>query len=350
VRVAVIGGGLAGLAGALELVEAGAEVVLLEAGDRLGGQIRTTHERGFLVEEGADGFAPAQETLHRLMHDLRIHERIVVPEALPTLVLEAPDDLRPAAPVEDLPSAAPVKTLRGGMAELVTAIRRRIERKADLRVGNAAVAVTRTRPGWTVYPEIGAALAVDAVLFALPARPAAWLVHPVATDGARALSKLGTRPVVTVSAAYRKTTVGHPLNAAGIVLSRDPTADGVGLCAFVSSSFPGRAPADWVLLRALVRPARGELVGTTDEGWTEIVHAQLAPILGLHESPGAAWVARWADTAPVVSPEYATRVAEARAALRALGRIELAGVTSEGNGLEGALRSGLAGAKHLLGS
>jgi oxygen-dependent protoporphyrinogen oxidase len=350
VRVAVIGGGLAGLAGALELVEGGAEVVLLEAGDRLGGQIRTTCERGFLVEEGADGFAPPQETLHRLIRDVRLDEHIVAPQALPTLVLEPPQDIRTAAPAEDLPSAAPARTLQGGMAELVVAIRRRIERKADLRIGNAAVALTRARPGWTVYPEIGAALVVDAILLALPARPAAWLVHPLTPDGARALSKLGTRPIVTVSAAYRKTSVGHPLNAAGIVLSRDPADDGVGLCAFVSSSFPGRAPADWVLLRALVRPARGKLVGTTDEGWTDAIHAELAPTLGLREPPGAAWVARWADASPVVNPQYHAHVAEARTALRAEGRIELVGAFSDGTGLEGALRSGIAGAKYLLGS
>jgi oxygen-dependent protoporphyrinogen oxidase len=350
VRVAVIGGGLAGLAGALELVQAGADVVLLEAGDRLGGQIRTTRERGFLVEEGADGFAPTQESFHRLVNDLRLEDQIVAPESLPTLVLESPDSLRPATPVEELPSAAPARTLRSGMAEVVTTIRRRIERQADLRVGNSAVAVTRTSPGWTVYPEIGASLVVDAVLLALPARPAAWLVHPLEPAAARALSALATRPIITVSAAYKRAAVSHPLNAAGVVLSRDPTADGVALCSFVSSSFRHRVPADWVLLRALVRPARGELIATTDEGWAEIIHTQLAPMLGLGQPPGAAWVARWADASPVLGPQYPDRVAEARTALRELGRIEFVGAACEGTGLEGALRSGAIGAQHLLAS
>jgi len=56
-RVAVVGGGVAGLAAAHRLVERGVrEVVLLEAGDRLGGSIATERRDGFTIEAGADSF------------------------------------------------------------------------------------------------------------------------------------------------------------------------------------------------------------------------------------------------------------------------------------------------------
>jgi uncharacterized protein with NAD-binding domain and iron-sulfur cluster len=45
VRVAVVGGGLAGLAAALELVDAGADVTLYEARPTLGGAVQTLPER-----------------------------------------------------------------------------------------------------------------------------------------------------------------------------------------------------------------------------------------------------------------------------------------------------------------
>src|SRR5207247_5043435 len=49
-RVAVVGGGVAGLAAAHRLVERGVrEVVLLEAGDRLGGSIATERRDGFTI-------------------------------------------------------------------------------------------------------------------------------------------------------------------------------------------------------------------------------------------------------------------------------------------------------------
>ena len=54
-RIVVIGGGIAGLAAAHRLVErGGVDVVLAEAGDRLGGPLATEHTGGFIVEVGAD--------------------------------------------------------------------------------------------------------------------------------------------------------------------------------------------------------------------------------------------------------------------------------------------------------
>lgn len=344
-RVAVIGGGLAGLVAALDLAEEGADVVIIEAGDRFGGQVRTTRERGFLIEEGADGFTPAQTGTRGLLRDLRLEEEVIAPDPLPTLVLDMPGALREHK--EPQPTMPPL-TLRDGMATLVQALTRRLERKADLRIGNAAVAVTRTRPGWTIYPELGATLVVDAVVLALPARPAAWLVHPLSPDTGRALAGLSTRPVVTVSAAYRRSAVRHPLTAAGYSSPQEPGGDGLERCAFVSSVLRGRAPADWALLRTVMRPARGELIGTTDEGWAEVVHEILRPALGLREPPAAVWVARWADAIPVVGSRYASQVAEARTSLRALGRIEIAGAAYDGEGLDAALNSGRAAARRLL--
>ena len=75
-RFAVVGGGFAGLTCALELADDGSDVVLLEAGDRFGGQVRTTRERGFLVEEGADGFGPGDEEIRGLIGRASCRERV----------------------------------------------------------------------------------------------------------------------------------------------------------------------------------------------------------------------------------------------------------------------------------
>jgi oxygen-dependent protoporphyrinogen oxidase len=50
----VVGAGVAGLAAALELRRAGVEVVVLEAGDRVGGKVRVSDVGGVPVDEGAD--------------------------------------------------------------------------------------------------------------------------------------------------------------------------------------------------------------------------------------------------------------------------------------------------------
>jgi len=56
-RIAVVGGGITGLAAAHGVIEAGAQVTVFEASDRLGGMIRTTPFAGRpAVDEGADAF------------------------------------------------------------------------------------------------------------------------------------------------------------------------------------------------------------------------------------------------------------------------------------------------------
>jgi oxygen-dependent protoporphyrinogen oxidase len=57
-RVAIVGGGIAGLAAALRLreLDAALDVVLLEASDRLGGVLKTTARDGWLIEHAADNF------------------------------------------------------------------------------------------------------------------------------------------------------------------------------------------------------------------------------------------------------------------------------------------------------
>ncbi len=51
-RVAIIGGGISGMAAAHRLTELlpQAELVLFEATDRLGGVLETVHREGFLIE------------------------------------------------------------------------------------------------------------------------------------------------------------------------------------------------------------------------------------------------------------------------------------------------------------
>jgi len=73
-KVAVVGGGIAGLAVSYELIEraerapGSVEILCLEASHRPGGNIRTEREQGFLIEWAANGFldsAPATITLVR---------------------------------------------------------------------------------------------------------------------------------------------------------------------------------------------------------------------------------------------------------------------------------------------
>jgi oxygen-dependent protoporphyrinogen oxidase len=77
VDVAVIGGGIAGLAAARALHAQGLTVVLLEAGPRFGGVIRTERADGFLLEGGPDTFLASKPDGLRLCQELGLGARVV---------------------------------------------------------------------------------------------------------------------------------------------------------------------------------------------------------------------------------------------------------------------------------
>ena len=356
-KVVVTGGGLAGLACTTELVAHGADVVLLETADRLGGQIRTTRDAGFLIEDGAATLDPSGDLCPEWAHDLGLGRDLVERRDLPMLVLlnGALDRVQSGdtAALFGLPAgssageAAPV-SLRDGMDSLVGAVVRSLAGKADLRSGNGAVALQRDGNAWTVSPEIGPALTADAIALTIPPRPAAWLVHPVDAAAARALSHLSARATVVVTLGFARSAVAHPLDAAGFTVPLEAAEPGLHSCAFSSSQFDNRAPADAVLLRAVIRPGRGELVGVTDADWANRAVELLAPLLGIRDDPLGAWVSRWPEAMPDYGPRYAADVAATRETLQSVGQIELAGAAYDGWGVDGAISSGRAAARRLL--
>ncbi|MHC4673384.1 MAG: protoporphyrinogen oxidase [Planctomycetota bacterium] len=82
-RVIVVGGGISGLAAAHRIVELtckserSAEVVLLEAKDRIGGSIVTHEREGFLIEGGPDSFITAKPWGLALCKRLGIEDQLI---------------------------------------------------------------------------------------------------------------------------------------------------------------------------------------------------------------------------------------------------------------------------------
>ena len=79
--VAVVGGGVAGLAAALDLAAGGTEVALLEAGDRLGGKVRTGALAGVAMDLGPDSFLARRPEAVRLCTELGLAADLVSPAA-----------------------------------------------------------------------------------------------------------------------------------------------------------------------------------------------------------------------------------------------------------------------------
>ena len=80
--IVVVGAGLAGLACAVALHDADREVVVLEAGDGVGGRVRTDHVDGYLLDRGFQVMLTAYPEAHRQLDLDALRLRAFDPGAL----------------------------------------------------------------------------------------------------------------------------------------------------------------------------------------------------------------------------------------------------------------------------
>lgn len=92
-RVAIVGGGITGLATAYFLQEGARalhqplEIVLIEGSSRLGGKIYTEQTQGFLIEGGPDSFLTQKPWALQLCKRLNLADQLVAPQPGKTYVL-----------------------------------------------------------------------------------------------------------------------------------------------------------------------------------------------------------------------------------------------------------------------
>lgn len=79
-RIAVVGGGIAGLLAAWDLARAGCSVEIFEAGDRLGGAIGAHTLSGVAYDAGAEAFATRSPVVPRLLTELGLQDLVVAPQ------------------------------------------------------------------------------------------------------------------------------------------------------------------------------------------------------------------------------------------------------------------------------
>lgn len=450
-RVAVIGGGISGLAAAHRLVERGRErgqpleVRLFEAGPRAGGVIRTERHDGFVIEAGPDSFLSEKPAALRLCERLGITERLVGTReefrrtyvvrdgrlrALPDgFLLMAPTRFWPlvATPLFSWPGklrmALDLVLPRGGGGDesLASFVTRRLGREALERVAQPLVggiytadphrlglaatmprflemersarsiilamwrqqrAATQRSTGsgarWSLFlsfdgglqclvdellrrlPDstvqlerpistlerrgdrgwrLDGAFDCDAVVIATPAHAAAALLRPLDAALAGDLDAVPYASSATVTFAFRREEIPHPLDGFGFVV---PHVERRALLAgtFSTLKYPGRAPAEWMLVRAFVGGAlRPELVELDDGTLTAAVRHDLAALLGIRATPHLTRIARWPRAMPQYEVGHLDRVARIRTRATALG-VELAGNGYEGVGIPDCVRSG----------
>jgi oxygen-dependent protoporphyrinogen oxidase len=353
-RVAIVGAGLAGLTAALRC-QAFAQVALLEASSRTGGQIWTDTEAGLIVERGGEGFVARSQAVPALARDVGLAEELIGQSVLRSygydgreLRVLAPGEaatfLGFQVPQEDLGKG--IRSLRRGMGSLVGAIEQALTERVGLRLNVTVDRIELEARGGVRVVTTTDALEVDAVVIAAPAAACARMLAGAIAEPARALTRAATVSSVTVELAYEHAGIDHPLDATGFVVALDAQRDGLRACTFTSSKFAGRAPADQALFRLFFRPSDADLEQLDDAVWTARARAGLERVLSLHGGPTRAWVSRWPSALPVFDDAFRSDVAALEQALEPH-PVVLAGSAFHGSGIDAAVRSGERAAERL---
>ncbi len=461
-RIAVVGGGIAGLAAAHRLVELSRErgqpigLSLYEAGARLGGTIRTERSDGFVLEGGPDSFISDKPAALRLCERLGVTNRLVgtreefrrtyivhagrlhpLPDGflllaptrfwplLTTSLFTWPGKLRmgldlvlPRGPRQDDESLADFVTRRlgrealervaqplvGGIytadptrlslaatmprfiemeqreRSLILAMWRQRRRAAPagqatsgarwslfvsfdhgmqtlvdtlaqrlpegvVRLRSAIESVQRTAAGtW----QLAGGDEHDAVILAGPAYTSGGLLADVDPALADALRGIEYASSATVTLAYRREDIPHPLDGFGFVV---PAIErrAIVACTFSSLKYPNRAPAQFALLRTFVGGAlQPELFAQDDAAMVASVRRELGDLLGVRAAPELSRVARYPNAMPQYHVGHLDRMARITAALGLLPGLRLAGSAYTGVGIPDCIRTGEEAAEAVL--
>lgn len=444
-RIAVIGGGLAGLLAAKELEARGADVCVLEGAPRLGGVVQTTATEGYLHEQAASAFLAKPGGMLALCQELEVPvvkasagarrrwifldgKRREVPSGPLSLLTTdlltwrgkldlLREPLRPARRVDQagdesvydfaarrlgpqmaralispfvggifaadahdvsleagFPQLAELDAaggiLRGqlkkmfggrkaaddkapklakgerglwapagGMSMVIQALAAQL--RAEVRLGTRVVELIPRNGGVEVVTEVSAGRATATtrerfagVVAALPATQVAKLV-PSLPEAGRRLGELARSPAAVVSLGYHLQdfhTIG--LDGFGMLIAAGEKARTLGIV-FESVLWPGRAPADRVLLRCILGGARDpDAFALSDAQLIAAATEDVATTLGVSAAPVHALATRWAEGIAPFRVGHRQRVLEASTLLRSQ-RIALAGADYRGVGLNG---------------
>lgn len=322
-RVAVVGAGVAGLAAAWRLNRSGAEAVLFDAADRVGGRIGSARFSGRMVDTGPDALGP-NPALDELLAQIGLAEQVEVPDPPRAFRLTAAGDLEPFGV-----GGGAMFGLAGGIfslpARLGEALR---EASVEIRLGSRISEVADRGDRVEVGTD-GESEQFDAAVIATGARAASKLLEGPAAE---ALGGIAGLSVSLVHLAIPVGEIGLAMDGTGYLA--DP-ADGrlVTGCSWSSAKWK-RLAGDPAILRASIREAgQGEVIGMTDEEIVSRVMAEVGPVMKITGEPVATMVTRYPDALVVRDEKHEKAVAAAREALAGQPRISLVGADLDGPGI-----------------
>jgi protoporphyrinogen/coproporphyrinogen III oxidase len=183
------------------------------------------------------------------------------------------------------------KSLPGGLSEMVTALVEALGRE-HVKTDTGVDAITGSGP-FLVHTGKGESIEAKAVVLATPAYATSALMRDRDEELSRLAGEIPYASAATVALAFTRDQIRHSLAGSGFVVPRVEDS-GILAASWLSSKWPGRAPADRVLMRAFVGGARDpQALERSDADLVRTSLAALCPLLGIERDPLFTRVYRW---------------------------------------------------------
>jgi oxygen-dependent protoporphyrinogen oxidase len=249
------------------------------------------------------------------------------------------------------PPAAPLfVTLAGGLAALPPAVA--AASGARLRTGSMVRELSRIPNGWRLV--IGPAsrpetVLADAVILAVPARPASRLLAGIAGGAAAALGEIRYASMAIVTLAYPRAAFGVPLAGSGYLV---PAVDGraVKAVTFSTVKWPHLSgPEGLHVVRCSVgRIGEEAILQRDDAELAALAAGEFAAATGVSGPPAEARVTRWGGGLPQYSVGHLDRVARIRGSVAAQPGLAVCGAAYDGLGIPACIATARTAADQVL--
>jgi oxygen-dependent protoporphyrinogen oxidase len=232
-------------------------------------------------------------------------------------------------------------SLKEGLATLPNTIGSSLNPKG-LLTGNQVMSIEKLSDasGYLLTLAKGDLLKVMSVVFATPAFVTADLFKEIDPVLSLELFSLPYVSTATVSLAYERKAISHPMNGFGFVIPRIENRK-IMAVTWTSIKFAHRAPHDKLLIRCFVGGIKNEyLTRLNESALIAIVREELQDIMGIHAEPLFTKVFRWEKSMPqyIVGHEEKIKKIEERLSLNP--GLFLTGSAYHGIGISDCIKSG----------
>lgn len=240
-------------------------------------------------------------------------------------------------------------TLASGLQELVDTLAQRLpEGSVRLRTGAKSLQRNLSDTNWQITLDNDDVLTADAVILATPAYRAGEILRKASDEASRELGQLSYASTAIVSLAYRCADFPEVPKSFGFVV---PVAEKrkIMACTFSSLKYPGRAPADHILLRAFVGGSlQAELYRQNDNAVEMDVRDEIASLLRVTAVPVLSRVWRHPNSMPQYHVGHGARIKKIETALAGYPTLALAGSSYHGVGISDCVRTGEEAAQKVV--